>query len=276
VVDDSASDNDKTGATQTTPIAVLDDSSSAHHEHGHVWLILVVLGYAFALFLIFMLIWLVWYGASLRERRRFALKQHELSSASPPSSDLEMDNNCGQNEQHNHHHYHANQHHGSVTDHHLHNGSRSELLNATMTTTSRPPMTSSISANSTMCRPLSDYPPPPHRTKRIITNCTYTENLVGSNSNTNLVGNSRHLFSQNQFSLDVTNSPYSPRAPKNYSSNKTNNNRSSVVAAAEEDELNSIYSNPRKVNIKSLISMHKSAAVAAAHQSKSNYCKYRL
>jgi hypothetical protein len=53
-----------------TPDAFLSASPSMYAvQDNGVWLIVIVFGYIFGLFLIFVIIWFVWYGTSLRKRQ---------------------------------------------------------------------------------------------------------------------------------------------------------------------------------------------------------------
>jgi hypothetical protein len=260
----SASGTDSTRVQTTTQLSatIIEDSFSG--EHGYVWLVLVILGYAFALFIIFVVIWIIWYGATLRERRRFTVKQRELTN-SPDLNDIDV---CGPSE---------HQTSSSVHPHHSHRlyNPSSEINTTIATSVGRPiiqSMASSISANSTLCRPLDSQNQ--RNNKRVITNCTYAQHLFNNSNNANSGNLShKHLINPNShFSLDVTNSPYTPRA----TISKCSNGRRSTH---EEEDMSSIYSNPRKVAAKSSLAgtmREKSATLAAQQAQRSNYCKYRL
>lgn len=46
-------------------------SSSANTQDNGVWLIVIVFGYIFGLFLIFVIIWFIWYGTSLKRKHHY-------------------------------------------------------------------------------------------------------------------------------------------------------------------------------------------------------------
>jgi hypothetical protein len=271
------------------PATIIEEAFSGE-PGGYLWLVLVILGYAFALFVIFLAIWIIWYGATLLERRRFYTKQQELTN-SPDLNDIDL---CGDMSGYQRANFSLHRQH---RHHHHHRATNPADMNATITTTVSRPMllfnshnsnnlmsASATSANSTLCRPLGHDSHNHRNNKRVITNCTYEQHLFNASSpqppplpppHNN---QHHHLLNPNHFSLDVTNSPYSsPRDMQVTGSASKAGRRSSCLEVDEEEDFASIYSNPKKVGVKSSTLREKSAALAAAQQAqRSSYCKYRL
>ena len=88
-----------TKSTQSTNITIhqLNDaisgsiSSVTLQSESGLWLIVIVFSYVFVLFLIFVIIWFVWYGITIKKRRDYLQRNHQSSrstSGSRISGDL--------------------------------------------------------------------------------------------------------------------------------------------------------------------------------------------
>lgn len=61
-------------------------TQSTNPQDNGVWLIVIVFGYIFGLFLIFVIIWFIWYGTSIKRRHSHYSQQEQSETFRGPSS----------------------------------------------------------------------------------------------------------------------------------------------------------------------------------------------